>query len=164
VLALAAVAHRASGRSALEWPYGIPGTIERVVAAQGWIADGERWPVPQGMTPAVSFIAPGCDGKLRVVYMSIGMQEAPMQENLAGPDYKFHYIYLGRRSTKLEPTTFQLTWLRERTLSFFGLSKFAAISVVLFVAEPLECRVAETIDWLPVWQSQRVKAGASASN
>ena len=103
----------------------------------------------------VLFAAPGCQGMLQVITVSLSLQEAPMLETYLEPTFKRRYVYLGRIWFAADPFAMRVEWIKYKALAILGLRRHVMSKMALVVAEPPDCHAVEQIDWRPVWSPHR---------
>jgi len=104
---------------------------------------------------AVAFEPPRCNGPVHVFPVQLNLQEAPLFEAAVGPGREPHIAYLDRTWRDPDRLALRLEWLKHKTLSIWGLGRYTTDTTALLIAAPTGCRIAESIDWSPLWRRPR---------
>jgi hypothetical protein len=100
---------------------------------------------------AVAFDAPQCGGSVQVFPVRLNLQEAPLFDAAIGAGHERHIAYLGRTWRELSRLELRLEWIKHKMLSAAGQGLYTANTTALLIAAPSGCRLAESIDWAPLW-------------
>jgi hypothetical protein len=136
---------------------GVRAAIVRVLTVQGLSVQAYPAARLEDALAPVLFAAPGCQGMLQVITVSLSLQEAPMLEAYLEPTFKRRYVYLGRIWFAADPFAMRVEWVKYKALAILGLRRHAMPKTALVVAEPQDCHAVEQIDWRPVWSPHKAE-------
>lgn len=127
--------------------------VIQLLTRHGWLA----YPAPGNPDEPlanlrISFLAAGCAEEGRIFMVGLGLQDTPMLDHIIGPGYTRRFVYLGRAWLTQDRMEMRLEWLKQKTLSLFGLGQYTVNEVVLIIAEPSECGRADGVDWSVLWR------------
>ena len=106
------------------------------LAAQGLSVQQPSAALRKYALAPVLFAAPGCQGMLQVISVSLSLQEAPMLEAYLEPTFKRRYVYLGRIWLSADPFAMRVEWFKYKAFAILGLRRHAMPKTALVVAEP----------------------------
>jgi hypothetical protein len=148
VLLLGALAARI--HASHEPAYDIRPRIAELLASRGFtarIVPAEN----DALLKAVAFDAPQCGGSVHVLPVRLNLQEAPLFDTAIGAGHERHVAYLGRIWREPSRLELRLEWAKHKMLSAAGQGPYTANTTALLIAAPSGCRLAESIDWAPLW-------------
>jgi hypothetical protein len=93
----------------------------------------------------------GCESPVQIMPVTLSVQEGAAFDATVPADYHRRFVYLGRTWPTADRLGIRLEWLREKTLSTLGLSRFVPIPTALLIAAPPDCKAADRFDWSAVW-------------
>lgn len=134
---------------------GVRAAMVHALAAQGLSVQQPSAALREDALAPVLFAAPGCQGMLQVISVSLSLQEAPMLEAYLEPTFKRRYVYLGRIWLSADPFAMRVEWFKYKAFAILGLRRHAMPKTALVVAEPQDCHAVEQIDWRPVWSPHK---------
>ena len=126
--------------------------VVALVTGQGWSAYDDAATSPNHLGKAINFRAPECEAQGQVFPIDLGLQLAPMLNDIIRPGYTRRFVYIGRTWLSEDRFGMRLEWLKYRVLSIFGLGRYVANETALVIAEPHDCRVADKVVWSAVWE------------
>lgn len=99
----------------------------------------------------VAFDAPQCGGSVQVMPVRLNLQEAPLFDAAIGAGRERHIAYIDRTWREPRRLELRLAWAKYKMLSAIGQGPYTANTTALLIAAPPGCRLAESIDWAPLW-------------
>ena len=141
--------------------------IARVLQARGFELRENPVKPPKLLSVVVYFQRPECNRASLVLPYFINAEVEPMLARVTEPGFGRHFYYMDSSWPEQQRFAMFLEWLKYATLDLVGASPYVPVKKAIVLADPPDCRPAETIDWRPLWAKTQgpgpVNAGSDVS-
>jgi hypothetical protein len=124
--------------------------VVRVGEAHGLVFRGYTT-VADADIRAPMFDADRCAGPVLVIPWSVTFEQEAIMRSAFRPHDIRDYVYLDRSWKRPHRLAVFAERSKYAALAALGLSRYVPSQHMLLVERPPECRLAETVDWRPVW-------------
>ncbi len=111
---------------------------------------------PKVLSVVVYFQRPECDRVSLVLPYFINAEAEPLLARVTEPGFERHFYYLNGSWGEQHRVSMFLEWLKYAALDLVGASPYVPVKKAIVLADPPNCRPAQTIDWRPLWTKKRV--------
>jgi hypothetical protein len=119
---------------------------------------------PKVLSVVVYFQRPECDRLSVVIPYFINAETEPLLARVTEPGFTRSFYYMDGVWPEQHRASMFLEWLKYATLDLVGASPYVPVKKAIVLADPPDCRPAETIDWHVLWEKNRQRNPAKADN
>jgi hypothetical protein len=117
---------------------------------------------PKVLSVVVYFQRPDCDRVSLVLPYFINAETEPLLARVTEPGSERHFYYLDASWREQRRVAMFLEWLKFAALDLVGASPYVPVKKAIVLADPPNCRPADTIDWRPLWAKKRAPGAVNA--
>jgi hypothetical protein len=124
--------------------------VMHVARSYGW-AFRDYTTIGDTDLPTLVFEAPGCAQPVLVALLLVAFDQEPMVRSAREPGYALRYFYIDHAWDAPHRLAVFLERTKYAALAVFGLTPYVPSPDILLVESPLNCRVADDVDWRVLW-------------
>ncbi len=117
---------------------------------------------PRLLSVVVYFQRPECSRASLVLPYFINAEAEPLLARVTEPEFDRHFYYMDLSWREQHRVSMFLEWVKYAVLDLVGVSPYVPVRKAIVLADPPDCRPAQTIDWRELWEQNRRRNPASA--
>ena len=110
---------------------------------------------PRLLSVVVYFQRPECSRASLVLPYYINAEAEPLLARVTDSGFERHFYYMDLSWREQHRVSMFLEWVKYAVLDLVGASPYVPVRKAIVLADPPDCRPAETIDWHVLWEKNR---------